>query len=125
MLPREQHRQIRQHGSQTAWLTDGMDRTWARKLDIHFSGGDTHVRVCADHHDCRVGGKRADKGGEGAVANAHGERLTLAAAARQLELLDDVGDLLEAVHVVVLLAAALRYDEKRHALKQNNLADMV
>jgi hypothetical protein len=122
-----------------------MDRTWARKLDIHFSGGDTHVRVCADHHDCRVGGKRADKGGEGAVANAHGrvggkradkggegavanahgERLTLAAAARQLELLDDVGDLLEAVHVVVLLAAALRYDEKRHALKQNNLADMV
>jgi hypothetical protein len=51
--------------------------------------------------------------------------LTLAAAARQLELLDDVGDLLEAVHVVVLLAAVLRYDEKRHALKQNNLADMV
>ncbi len=55
----------------------------------------------------------------------HGKRLTLAAAARQLELLDDVGDLLEAVHVVVLLTAALSYDEESHALKQNNLRDMV
>ena len=55
----------------------------------------------------------------------HGQRLALTAAARQLELLDDVGDLLEAVHIVVLLATALRDDEKRHALEQNNLAGIA
>jgi hypothetical protein len=36
-------------------------------------------------------------------------------------LLDDIRDLFEAVHVVVLLAAALRDDEESDALEQNNL----
>ena len=79
--------------------------TWASELDVHFSGGDANVRVCADDHDGSVGGEGANKGGEGAVADVHGQRLALAAAARQLELLDDVGDLLEAVHVVMLREA--------------------
>lgn len=99
--------------------------TWARELHIHFSGGDANVRVCADDHDGSVGGERADKSGEGAVANVHRQRLALAAATRQLELLDDVGDLFEAVHVVVLLPAALSDDEECHALKQNHLHSII
>jgi hypothetical protein len=99
--------------------------TWTRKLHVHFGGGNAHIRVCTDDHDCCVGGKRANKGRKSAVADVHGQRLALTAAARQLELLDDVGDLLEAVHIVVLLAAALRNDEKRHALEQNNLAGIA
>ena len=95
--------------------------TWARELDVHFGGGDAHVRVRADDHDCSVGGEGADKRRKCAVADVHGQRLALAAAARQLELLDDVGDLLEAVHVVVLLPAALSNHEECHALKQNHL----
>lgn len=95
--------------------------TWARELDIHFGGGDAHVRVRADDHDCSVGGEGADKRRKCAVADVHGQRLALAAAARQLELLDDVGYLFEAVHIVMLLAAALRDDEERNAFKQNNL----
>lgn len=56
-------------------------RTWARKFDIHFSGGDADVGVRADNHDRGVGGERADEGGERAVADMHRQRLALAAAA--------------------------------------------
>jgi len=46
-------------------------------------------------------------------------RLNLAAA--ELELLDDVGDLLEAMGVVVRLDVGIRDDEERGALKQHDL----
>jgi hypothetical protein len=36
--------------------------TWARELDVHFSGGDANIRVRANDHDRSVRGERAYKG---------------------------------------------------------------
>ena len=68
----------------------------------------TDGRVGHYDHDVGVGGEHVDERGERRVAHLHRLERGRDLAAAQLELLDDVADLLEPVHISVLLPLAVR-----------------
>ena len=60
-----------------------------------------------DDHDIRVGGEEVNEGREIRITNLHSLKLCLCLAAAQLELLDNVADLLEAVDIAVVCVSSV------------------
>lgn len=81
----------------------------------------TDIGVGHDDHDVGVGGQQLDEGGEARVPHLHRLELRCRFAATQLELLDDVADLLEAMLIAVFDAGGARDDEEGGALKDDDL----
>lgn len=90
-------------------------------LDVDQGGRWRHGRVRHDHHDVGVWSKDIDESGEVAISHLHTLELGRQLAAAQLKLLDDVGDLLKAVNVVVWLALAVADYKESGTLEQEDL----
>ena len=74
-----------------------------------------------DYHDVSRRGKKIDKGGKLAVANLHAVELRLRTCARQLELLDDVGNLLESMRVRECCLCRMGNDQKSGLFEKDHL----
>ena len=83
-------------------------------VELSQRGGDLRGGARHDDHDVGVAGEHVDEGGELRVAHLHTAELRLRLGAADLELLDDVGDALEPVAVVVVRSVC----KKR---RQNNM----
>lgn len=60
-------------------------------------------------HDIGIWSEHIDERGKVRVSHLHSLKVSCQFGAAELELLDDVGDLLEAVHVPVLVPLRVRY----------------
>ena len=77
--------------------------------DVDQDGFCWDVTIREDHHHIRVGREDVNEGGEVWVPHFHGLEVSRQFAAAEFELLDDVGNLLEPVHVSVLVPLGVGY----------------
>lgn len=89
--------------------------------DVHQRRLGGQRRIAGHHHHVRVTREDIDEGGKLTVAHLHRLEFGTQFRAGQLELLDYIRDLFEAVWVSVAFPLAMRYDEKSGALKQQHL----
>ncbi|CAM9184578.1 unnamed protein product, partial [Heterosigma akashiwo] len=102
-------------------LGDELLEVAAGDLDVEPRGVRAHGRVALHHHHVRVLRQRVHVGREPRVAHLHAPEAGVRLAAAELELLDDVGDLLEAVRVVVLLGGGVADDQEGGRLEEHHL----
>ena len=79
-------------------------KVFPRVPDVDEDSLGRDVTVGQDDHHVGVGCEDVNKGGEVGVPHFHRLEIGCQLAAAEFELLDDVGDLLEPVHVSVLVS---------------------
>lgn len=95
--------------------------------DVDESGSRRYRRVRHDHHDVGVRCKHINKGCKVRVAHFHALERCCQLTAAELELLDDVTDLLEAMRVALLFTLVMRDHqesgpfEKKHLVRFDDL----
>ena len=119
-----------------AWLSDTIDgvakvvslETLHEALKVLFAGLDVHgdgllldVGVRANHHDVGRRGKLIDEADELLVAHDHRLELVVGLDAAELELLDDVGDFLEPMVILVVGSIEVRNHQERALLEEDDL----
>ena len=80
-------------------------------------GGVHHIWIRGNEHDRSASGEVGKKGCQLLMLNQHSFKMCLDLSATELELLDDVGDLLKAMHVAVGHAGRMSYHQKSCTLE--------
>ena len=99
-----------------------------KALKVGFAGFNVHsygflfnIGIGADNHDVGRRSEFVDEAYKFLIPYDHGLELVVGLDATELELLDDVWNLLEAVVVLVVHGIKVRYHQKGATLKQNDL----
>ena len=88
-------------------------------LDVHRYGLLLYIRVRANHHNVSRGGELVDKADEFLIAHNHGLELIVGLNAAELELLDDIGNLLETMVIFVISCIEVRDHQEGTLFEQD------